>query len=136
MPDVDEHLKHCEGCRNEVGEMKAQAALLRSLRSHAEVDPTAGFYARVLNRIDSQSRQSVWNIFGESLFAKRLAYASMTFAVLFGTYLVSTTDDQQPYTESAPEVIIANDDHIHPAVGDDQQKDRETVLVNLASYQQ
>ena len=106
------------------------------MRPEAEVDPRAGFYARVLNRIDSQTKQSVWNIFGESVFAKRLAFASMTFAVLLGTYLVSTTEDQQPYTASAPEVIIANDDHIHPAIGDNQQKDREAVLVNLASYQQ
>ena len=110
------------------------AALLRSLR--ADADPSAGFYARVLNRIDQQS-QSVWSVFSDSLFAKRLAYASMTFVVLLGTYLVSTTQqDQQPYASSAPEVIIANDDHIHPAVGDNPQQNRETVLVNLASYQQ
>jgi predicted anti-sigma-YlaC factor YlaD len=134
MPEVDDHLKQCEACRGELADMKMQAALLRSLR--AEVDPSAGFYARVLNRIDLQSGQSIWNIFGESLFAKRLAYASVTFFVLFGTYLVSSESAKQPYTAAAPEVIIANDDHIHPAIGDNLQKDREAVLVNLASYQQ
>lgn len=136
MPDVDDHLKQCEPCRNELAEMKAQAALLRSLRPAVEVDPAAGFYARVLSRIDLQPGQSIWSIFGESLFAKRLAYASMTFFVLVGTYLVSSESAKQPNTAAAPEVIIANDDHIHPAMGDNLQQDREAVLVNLASYQQ
>jgi len=136
MPDVDDHLNQCESCRNELAEMKVQAAMLRSLRAGAELDPSAGFYARVLNRIDLQSGQSIWNIFGESLFAKRLAYASMTFFVLVGTYLVSTESRKQPYTAAAPEAIIANDDYIHPTIGDNPQRDREAVLVNLASYQQ
>jgi anti-sigma factor RsiW len=137
MPEVDNHLKHCDSCRKEVAEMKQHAVLLRSLRPGAEVEPSAGFYARVLNRIDLQAPQSVWSVFSDSLFAKRLAYASMTFVVLLGTYLVSTTQsEQQPYAASAPEAIIANDDHMHPAVGDNAQQNRETVLVSLASYQQ
>ena len=137
MPEVDKHLQHCEDCRREIAEMKFHSSLLRSLRPAEELETSPGFYARVLSRIDAQTKQSIWNIFGESIFAKRLAYASMTFFVLLGTYLVSTTDTgRQPYTASAPEVIIANDDHMHPAIGDNLQKDREAVLVNLASYQQ
>jgi predicted anti-sigma-YlaC factor YlaD len=137
MPDVDDHLKRCDSCRNEIAEMKQHAVLLRSLRPDAEADPSAGFYARVLNRIDTQSRQSVWSVFSDSLFAKRLAYASMTFVALVGTYLVSTTQsEQQPFSVSTPEAIIANDDNMHPAVGDNAQQNRETVLVSLASYQQ
>jgi hypothetical protein len=137
MPDVDNHLNHCESCRKEIAEMKEQSALLRSLRPGAEVDPMAGFYARVLNRVELQSKQSVWSIFSDSLFAKRLAYASMSFFVLFGTYLISSAqEEQQAYAPSAPEVIIANDDHIHPTVGDNPQSARDVVFVNLASYQQ
>src|SRR3979411_2942251 len=90
-PEVDEHLRQCSSCRSELTAMKRQAEIFRSLKSPREVEPSAGFYARVLQRIESQSLPSIWSLFGESLFAKRLAYASITFLVLLGTYFVSST---------------------------------------------
>lgn len=136
-PELDEHLAQCPSCRKEIADMQSVAALLRGLKPSDEVDPAGGFYARVLNRIETQSRQSAWTVFSETLFARRLALASVSFVVLLGTYLVSTTQtQQQPYTASAPEVLIANDDHVHPAISDNVQADRDTVLVSLASYQQ
>ncbi len=109
--------------------------LLHSLRADAEVEPDPGFYARVMNRIDTQSKTSIWSIFGDSLFARRLSYASLTFLVLLGTYFVSTTEANQPLTASTPEAILAGEEQPQP-VGQDPQRDRAVVLVNLASYQE
>jgi len=134
-PEVDEHLRQCGSCRSELAAMKRQAEILRSLKSQREVEPSAGFYARVLQRIESQPLPSIWSLFGESIFAKRLAYAAMTFLVLLGTYFVSSTEPQQPLASSAPEAIMAVDD-ASPSMGMDQQKDREAILVNLATYQE
>jgi hypothetical protein len=115
--------------------MEKQSEILRSLRAQRQVEPSPGFYARVLQRIESQPLPSVWNLFGESMFAKRLGYAAVTFLVLLGTYFVSSTEPQQPLASSAPEEILAAQD-MSPSIGVDQQKDREAILVNLATYQE
>jgi len=122
--------------------MRAQAMTLRGLRSPREFEPDAGFYARVMNRIEVQTRPSVWNLFGESLFAKRLVYASTALVVLLGTFLVSSSttgnDPQQAIVVSGPEVMLAGDsEQLPPPVTmENPQRDREVVLVNLATYQQ
>lgn len=116
-------------------EDRAVLELLRLLRPEGEVVPSPGFYARVMNRIESQSKTSIWSIFSDSLFARRLSYASLTFLVLLGTYFVSTTESNQPLAASTPEAILAGDEQPQP-VGRDPQRDRAVVLVNLASYQE
>lgn len=134
-PEVHQHLAACASCQQALELMKTQSALLRSLKTAREVEPSPGFYARVMNRIETQARPSIWNIFGESLFAKRLTYASLTLLVLMGTYIVSDREEQQPLTTSAPEMIMAGDQKA-AAVGTDPQKNREAVLVNLATYEE
>jgi len=109
--------------------------LFRAIQPVQEVEPLGGFYARVRNRIDGQAKTSVWNLFSDSLFAKRLSYASLTFLVLLGTYFVSTNERDLPLQSSTPEAILAGDEQLQP-VGSDPQRDRAVVLVNLASYQE
>lgn len=132
-PQVEEHLSKCADCRNEVEAMRSQAALFRVFRT--DVEPGAGFYARVMNRIETQARPSVWSLFGESMFAKRLAYASATFLVLAGVVIVSSNQSDQLAAFGDPEVILAGDERYTP-VSMDPQRDREVILVNLATYQQ
>ena len=80
--------------------MRAQSAMFRrAFRS--EVEPGAGFYARVMNRIETQAKPSVWSLFGESMFAKRLAYASATFLVLVGVVFVSVESARCSHSPSA-----------------------------------
>ena len=51
FPEVEEHLRKCTGCKEELDAMRAQSALFRhAFRSEVEPDP--GFYARVMNRIE------------------------------------------------------------------------------------
>jgi hypothetical protein len=115
--------------------MRAQSAMFQALRTPGEIEPSVGFYARVMNRVETQARPSVWSLFGESLFAKRLAYASATALVLLGTVFVSSTTEA-PMNEIQPEVVLSGLSDPPPVTMDDQQKDREVVLVNLATYEQ
>jgi anti-sigma factor RsiW len=133
LPDVERHLEQCESCRAEVIRMKKHTELLRSMKAPREWEPAPGFYGRVMNRIETQAKPSMWNLFGESMFAKRLAYASMTFVVLLGTYFVSSTISDQQIATSSPEVLMSDDPH-PSEVGTNPQKDREAILVNLATY--
>lgn len=130
--EVEEHLRTCESCRKEVEAMREQSLLFRSLKVPADVEPSAGFYARVMNRIETQNRPSVWSLFAESLFAKRLVYASATFLLLLGTFLVSSSSSES-YAASGPEAILAGEELPEP-VTMDPGRDRDVVLVNLATW--
>jgi hypothetical protein len=138
LPDVEQHLANCRSCNAEAAAMKQQAELFRSLKANETVELDAAFYARVMNRIETQAKPSIWNIFGESIFAKRLVYASLTFVVLLGTYFVSstTTMDDQQLANSSPEMIMSTGETQAVSTSTDLQKEREAVLVNLATYQE
>lgn len=119
-----EHLNHCKECSGELNAMLAQARLLKTLR--AEAEPRAGFYARVLERIEAQGQVSIWSLFGESAFGRRLAVASMALALLLGTYLVTTEQAEHRLAQKADESALMWD----------QTPDRADVLVNLVTYQE
>ena len=86
------HLADCAECREEMQTMEAHARLLRQLRPPQGFDgePRAGFYARVMERIEAEGPVSIWNLFMESPFGRRIAVASLAFAVVLGVYLVSS----------------------------------------------
>lgn len=134
LPDVEQHLAQCTSCRDEAAQMKRQSELFQSMRGPDNLELDAAFYARVMNRIETQARPSIWSLFGESLFAKRLAYASLTLIVLLGTYLVSSPEPEQ--IANSPEVMMIDEPQSTAVVGTDVQKDREAILVNLATYQE
>src|SRR3954464_12944195 len=83
------HLMNCAECRTELAAMEKHTVVIRVLRPVAEIEPSVGFYARVLERIDAQRPVSFWTIFLQP-FGRRLAVASVAFALLMGVYLVST----------------------------------------------
>jgi len=134
--EVESHLRGCAECREELGYMMRQSELFGVLRPPANIEPGVGFYSRVMNLVESQAKPSIWNLFGDSLFGKRLAYASMSLLVLLGTYFVSSQPVDEVVGSGAPEVILAGDEQAGPPIGADPQRDREAVLVNLATYQQ
>jgi len=127
------HLAGCEECREEVAAMRQHAAMLRALRTpesnsganflgnsllKEEVAPRAGFYARVMERIEAQRPIDIWQLFSESVFGRRIAVASMALAFVFSIYLVSS------------EHFAA------PSGGQDVPSDQAGVLVSLVTYQE
>ena len=116
--------------------MKMQSQMFRAFQCPAEVTPSPGFYARVMDRIENQARPSMWSLFGESLFAKRLAYASMSLVLVLGTYVISSARSEQAVAVNAPEAILAAEDSQQQLNSSDVNQARETTLVTLASYQE
>ena len=96
------HLRQCEACREKVVSMAGQAALLRVLKAPADVEPRPGFYARVLERIEAEGPVSIWNLFVESAFGKRIAVASLALALLLGVYLVTVERAAEPMVAGEP----------------------------------
>ena len=131
---VESHLANCGECREELAQMRGQSRLFDALRVPG-IDPAPGFYARVIGRIEAQDRSSIWNVFTESPFGRRLAVASLTLALLLGAYLVSTEPGDR-FAPSDSSVAIAEQVPEVPAIGSDTEQTRDTVLVNLSSYQE
>ncbi len=135
--EVDNHLASCEECRRTLDRMRRQSALLEVLRPAAEIDPAPGFYARVLDRIESQRIPSVWDLLIEPMFARRLAYVSLTLLAILGVFMFTAGGpggaSEPVFSYHSPEVILA-EEPVTPVLGDNVDHDRSVVLVNLATY--
>ena len=103
------HLAGCEACRVTVAGLENQAALVRSLRvSEEELAPAAGFYARVMERIDAQRPISLWSVFLQPLFARRVLYASVVLVLLLGSSVLWTGENHDVFaSDSNPVGVLA-----------------------------
>jgi anti-sigma factor RsiW len=90
------HLAECAHCRQMVAALEEQSSLIRSLRvSEEEAAPAAGFYARVMERIDSQRPISLWSVFLQPLFARRVMYASLALFLFLGSSMLWTEESHE-----------------------------------------
>ena len=109
------HLAECEECRDAVAAMREQAAMLRQWRVAIQrcpkVEPRPGFYARVLERIEAQTPASVYALFFDSLFGRRLAMASLALALLLGVYVISSEQMAEPQVagiDASPQATLVS----------------------------
>ena len=146
-----EHLAACEGCREEVAAMREQAAVLRQCRAESETEPRPGFYARVMERIEAQAPLSVWTLFFDSMFGRRIALASLALALLIGVYVISSEQMSGPEiagVDGLPTGLVTNlepngvTDLPADFVFTGQPRlvagapDQDAVLVNLVTYRE
>ena len=126
--------------------------LLRTLRCPEDVAPRPGFYAKVMDRIETQQKSSIWSIFLEPVFSRRLAFASMAMILLLGVTLFNAApqdDDEMFASGIAPVVSYGSEDRPAPALGGRMdalraepvarmgaEQGRNVVLVDLVSYQE
>ena len=100
------HLGECRECAGELRRLEAQSQLLRTLHSAGGAAPRAGFYARVMERIEAQRPVSIWSVFLDRKFGFRLAVASGMLAAMLAGYLV-TSEPGGPETGVAATVATA-----------------------------
>jgi len=95
---ISEHLAQCAECREEVAAMQRHANWMHELRTPPgqTAEPRPGFYARVRERIEAEGPISIWNLFIESAFGRRIAYASVALALVLGAYLVTSERGEEP----------------------------------------
>jgi hypothetical protein len=140
------HLGECAECRGELRLLEEQSQWLRALGTGgsgaAQAEPRAGFYARVVGRIEERieaQRASLWAPFLDRKFGFRLAVASAALVALLGAYLV-TTEPGGPEFPTAPAVVFTDPPRTAEASAQQsealEQQQRDAVLVNLASYRQ
>jgi len=116
------HLAECEECRDAVTAMRAQAAILQQW-------------------IEAQGPGSVWALFFDTLFARRIAMASLALALLLGVYVISSEQMSEPQTASVdglPQAVFSGDvfsDNAQPRLVT-AAPDQDAVLVNLVTYRE
>jgi len=149
-PHAPKHLAQCDECRSEVQGMQEQTALLRDLRAPEDfaADLRPGFYARVMERIEAEGPISIWNLFIESAFGRRIAVASVALALLIGIYLVTSersAEDSTIALESQQvtpgQILVAGEDAPAREITrvDQSQTDQsseDAVLANLVTYRE
>lgn len=128
--ELRNHLSSCHECSAELNTMRTHNAMLQELRVPEEVEPAAGFYARVMQRIEERARQSIWAVFIYSPFAKRLTYASFALAVLLGSYVIA--EESRDGHLTAPSTMVAQGSHFDPPVVGSTAQQRDAVLENFA----
>ena len=102
--------------------------LLAELKAPKEVSPHAGFYARVMERIDAQRPKSIWSVFMEPLFGRRLVVVSGVLMLVLGAALFvpgSEIEDEIGAKAQSAMVLVGSPD-----------QDKDAVLVNLVTYQE
>ena len=132
--ELEQHLAGCPECREELKCFQEHSRCLQSLRLAEEAQPRPGFYARVVDRIETQRRASVWSVFLEPAFARRLIVATLALTLMLGS-LVAFQEADDAFGAPRPEAIMAIEDH-PPGLGLDPERDRQTILVTLASYKE
>jgi predicted anti-sigma-YlaC factor YlaD len=131
---IEEHLRDCSGCRQEVDSMKEMSALFASLRSPDAPQPSPGFYARVASRIEEQRPpEPFWAALFEPVFGRRLALASLLMLATLGTVLMSRETEYA--AGPSPEMILAVERDATP-LQYTPLMDRDQMLFTLASHKQ
>jgi hypothetical protein len=110
--------------------MRAQNNLLHSLKAGEEWEPAAGFYARVIQRIEERT-DSIWNVFVDSPVGKRLAFASLSLALLLSCYVVAQEKLDGDLMEST---TVAAQVHYDAPIEGDQAQQLDAVLQNFAAH--
>jgi hypothetical protein len=127
------HIEACRDCRDTVNDFAAQGSILRSLRAEAPAEPNPGFYARVMDRIESQTANSFWTVLLEPAFGRRLLFASLSLFFVLSAVLF-TKPGGSPEIAAVMPVAITESAEAMPASTGDPYTDRAAVLVNLATY--
>jgi hypothetical protein len=114
--------------------------------SDDDLAPPAGFYGRVMARVQQQRSASIWFAFLEPAFSRRLAFASLALLLLLSVTMITTAPEQGQVAavEAEPsyhapsyhamDAFARQDDD--PAWGVNRERDRNTILVNLTTYQE
>ncbi len=129
--ELQKHLSSCRECDGEVSAIRAQNNLFRSLRSNEEIEPAAGFYARVMQRIEEKAKDSIWAVFVYSPFGKRLALGSLSVALLLGSYVVA---EEKIDGHLMADTVTAEQVHYDVPMDGDQAQQRDAVLQNFAAH--
>ena len=93
--------------------------------------PEPGFYARVLQRIDRQQEEPFWVFFLQPLFVRRLAFGSLMWLALVGSYVISFGDASEEAGRRLAGSVLTEQsvaDYYRVRLGNDLEQNRDSML--------
>ncbi len=111
------------------------ASMLRELRPPEDNWSGApGFYDRLAERIEEQQRIPFWSVFLQPPFGRRLAFASLMWLALLGSYFVTFTDPADSQQRVAEAFLVEEPSPVHKVrLGTDLHENRSSMLATLIS---
>jgi hypothetical protein len=109
--------------------------LFAGLKADREYSPRPGFYARVMDAVESSKGNSIWAAFLEPWFGRRLTVASAVLMLVMGVALIypGTEHEREEEAAASPQLVAQ---HVAFASEAGQMAGPDAVLVNLVTYQE
>jgi anti-sigma factor RsiW len=135
--DFEAYLAKHPKAADELAEMEESSALFEALGLDEEdemlAQPASGFYGRVMREVEEERSEPFWMVFLEPFLIRRLAFASLMWLAILGSYIVvaqsPNTTDPQMVTR-----ILMEPQEYKVRLGGDLDKNRNSMLsVMLAS---
>jgi anti-sigma factor RsiW len=93
--------------------------------------PEPGFYARVLQRIDREQVEPFWAFFLQPMFVRRLAFGSLVWLALVGSYVVSFSNPSEELGRRLAEAVLTDQpasDYYRVRLGNNLEQNRDSML--------
>ncbi len=136
----ESHVAVCRQCHDLAVQMQSHSELLHCLSAPAELEPSPGFYARVMRRVDSEARPSFWSLLLDPIFLRRLVYASASLVILMGVFLLATEPVHHELASTPVHALAqpsaAQLNSEQPASPENVQQGRDSLLITLATFGQ
>jgi anti-sigma factor RsiW len=132
---MEAHLAACSACREELRAFEDLNSLFVAFRPVDVPEISPGFYARLSANLEAEREQrsaSVWALFFEPAFARRVAFACLLMLATLGSFLV--TREAELTAGPSPEMVLALDEESTLADGAVPVDARDRMLVTLVSY--
>jgi anti-sigma factor RsiW len=129
---LEAHLARHPDAAEQLEEFRRTSLLLAELRAPEEPPgPEAGFYARVLDCIEQQRDEPFWMFFLQPLFVRRLAFASLMWLALVGSYVVSFSNPSEETGRRLAEAVLTEQpasDYYRVRLGNNLEQNRDSML--------
>ena len=129
---LESHLARHPKAAEQLEEFRRTSLLLAELRvTEAVLEPEAGFYARVLQCIDQQRDEPFWMFFLQPLFVRRLAFGSLMWLALVGSYVVSFSNPSEEIGRRLAEAVLTEQpasDYYRVRLGNNLEQNRDSML--------
>ncbi len=134
---LEAHVSACPECRGQMAGFVESAELIRALRppQDVELEPAAGLYARVMEKVDQEREVPFWATLLDPSFGRRLVFACLMLLALLGTYVAALERPDYP-SQHRPEVLLTRQESLpvpEAQFGSNLEQNRGAVLASLVA---
>jgi anti-sigma factor RsiW len=129
---LESHLARHPEAAEQLEEFRRTSLLLTELRAPEDAPgPEAGFYARVLQCIEQQRDEPFWTFFLQPIFVRRLAFGSLMWLAMVGSYVVSFGNPSEEIGQRLAATLLTErtvSDYYRVRLGNNLEQNRDSML--------